>query len=202
MSEETIEQTFQVSEPARLKLSNIRGSVEIQPGESGVITVTAVKHQVNGVGKHTSIEMSQAEDGTVVVETHHQEGAWRIFNFTTPAKVDYQVRVPSACNLRISCVSSSLSIASVSGEFHLNTVSGNMDLQGLSGPLKINSVSGDVIGSRLSGDLELETVSGDIRLSDSDLPGMHGSTVSGNVVLYTPLGAGPYKITSVSGDVQ
>jgi hypothetical protein len=41
MSTETFEQTFQVVEPARLKLSNIRGSVVIQAGEPGTIHVHA-----------------------------------------------------------------------------------------------------------------------------------------------------------------
>ena len=200
MSDEIFEQTFQVAEPARLKLSNIRGSVVIQAGEPGVIAVKATKH--NGGGKQTTVEMSQAGDGGVVVETREPEIAWRLFSLTSPAKVDYLVSVPPSCNLRISCVSSSMHISGVRGEFSFNTVSGDMDLQNLSGPLKINSVSGDVTGSHLSGELSLDTVSGNIRLDDSDLTGVHGSTVSGDLLLHTALGAGPYKLNSVSGDVS
>ena len=44
MSQETIEQTFEVPTPAQLKLENVRGSVVIQPGEDDQIQVTAVKH--------------------------------------------------------------------------------------------------------------------------------------------------------------
>ena len=147
MSDEIFEQTFQVAEPARLKLSNIRGSVEIQAGDPGTIHVHASKH--NGSSRQTTIEMSQAEDGSVVVETREPEGVSRLLSFTSPAKVDYQVSVPPSCNLSISCVSSSMSIRGVSGEFSLNTVSGSMDLQQLSGPFKIHSVSGDVTGAGL-----------------------------------------------------
>ena len=200
MSEEIIEQTFQVADPARLKLSNIRGSVEIKAGKPGVISVRAVKH--NGSAKNTTVEMSQGDDGSVTVETRQPDISWRIFGYSSPAKVDYTVGVPPACSLRVSCVSSSLSIRGVSGEFTLNTVSGEISLHELSGPLKINSVSGDITGAHLSGELSLETVSGDIRLTDSDLPGVHGSTVSGNLSLQTPLGPGPYKLSSVSGDVH
>jgi hypothetical protein len=202
MSEDTIVQTFQVAEPARLKLSNIRGSVEIQPGEPGLIVVTAVKHG-NGSSRQTTIEMSQCQDGTVVVETRHDEGVWRIFNFTSPTRVDYTVRVPPTCILRVSVVSSSLSIrGGLTGEFSLNTVSGSIRLQDLVGSLKINSVSGDITGLRLSSDLSIETVSGDVRLNESDLPSLQGNTVSGDLSLHTSLGVGPYKISSVSGDVQ
>jgi hypothetical protein len=48
MSQETIEQTFQVPTPAKLKLENVRGSVVIQPAEDGLIRVTAVKHLKTG----------------------------------------------------------------------------------------------------------------------------------------------------------
>ena len=199
MSTEIFEQTFQVAEPARLKLSNIRGSVEIHAGEPGTIHVHATRH--NGSDKQTTIEMSQAEDGSVVVETREPEG-WRLFNFSSSAKVDYTVSVPPACKLSVSCVSSSLSIRGVSGVCTLKTVSGSMDLNMLAGPFKINSVSGDISGAGLSGALELDTVSGDVRLSESDVPSVHGSTVSGNLNLQTALGAGPYKLNSVSGDVS
>ncbi len=199
MSSETFEQTFQVAEPARLKLSNIRGSVEIQAGESGTISVQATKH--NGGDKHTTIEMSQAEDGTVVVETREPEGGWRWLGFSSPAKVDYKVSVPAACNLSVSCISSSLSVQGIGGEFSFRTVSGGVDLQQLNGPFKINSVSGDIRGAGLSGTVELETVSGDVRMNESDLSSVRGTTVSGDLHLQTALGDGPYKIRSVSGDV-
>jgi hypothetical protein len=199
MSTEIFEQTFQVTEPARLKLSNIRGSVEIQAGDSGTIHVHATKH--NGSSKQTTIEMSQAEDGSVLVETREAEG-YRLFNLASPAKVDYIVSVPPACKLSVSCVSSSLSIRGVNGECTFKTVSGSMDLHELAGPFKINSVSGDISGAELSGALDLDTVSGDVRLSKSNLPAVRGSTVSGNLFLQTALGAGPYKLNSVSGDVN
>ena len=200
MSEEILEQTFQVAAPARLKLSNIRGSVEIQAGDPGVISVHAVKH--NGSDRQTTIEMSQAEDGTVVIETREPEAIRRLLNFSSPAKVDYKVSVPPSCSLRISCVSSSMSMTGISGDFSLHTVSGSVSLQQLTGPMKINSVSGNVTGTQLTGELSLETVSGDIRLDDSDLPSVHGSTVSGDLYLHTALGGGPYKLNSVSGDVH
>ena len=198
MSTEIFEQTFQVTEPARLKLSNVRGSVEIQAGEPGKIHVHATKH--NGSGKQTTVEMSQEQDGSVVVETREAEG-WRLFGLSSPAKVEYKVRVPPACNLSVSCVSSSLSVRGVSGECTLKTVSGGMELEQLTGPFKINSVSGDIHGVGLSGIVELDTVSGDFHLSESNLSSVRGSTVSGNLFLQTGLGEGPYKISSVSGDV-
>ena len=48
MSTEIFEHTFEVKVPARLRVSNVRGHVDVQPGEEGIISVTAAKHQGSG----------------------------------------------------------------------------------------------------------------------------------------------------------
>jgi hypothetical protein len=200
MSEEKIEQTFNVTAPAHLKISNIRGSVTVQAGEAGIIAVSAVKH--DGSGSRTEVYIAQAEDGKVLVETRHPDGIFSFFSFSHPCRVDYVVHAPAGTVLNVSCVSSSLAVEGLEGEFDLHTVSGAVDLNALSGLLKINSVSGDVSGAGLSGALQLETVSGDVRLGEANLPSAEVSTVSGNITLQTPLAGGPYHFNSVSGDVQ
>ena len=49
MSTATFEHTFEVEAPARLKVSNIRGHVDVQPGEDGIIRITVVKHKSSGI---------------------------------------------------------------------------------------------------------------------------------------------------------
>jgi hypothetical protein len=201
MSQETLEQAFTVAVPACLSVSNIRGSVTVLPGDEGQISVTAVKHTHTGDAQRTEIELSQAEDGSVKVATHYREGFWLMVFGSKPCKVDYTVRAPKNCSLKLSGVSNSASVEGLEGEFHFSTVSGELTLKDLSGPLKLNTVSGDVIGERVNGALKVETVSGDLRLSESNLPSADISTVSGDLHLHTPLGDGPYHFHSVSGDV-
>lgn len=55
MSQETIEQTFIVEGPAQLTVINIRGRIDIQPGEDGKISVSAVKHMKSGNAARTEI---------------------------------------------------------------------------------------------------------------------------------------------------
>ncbi|MBL6981300.1 MAG: hypothetical protein ISR58_08925, partial [Anaerolineales bacterium] len=55
MSEEIIERSFSVDSPARLKLSNIRGTVNISPGDEDAISVTAVKHLNSGNADRTEV---------------------------------------------------------------------------------------------------------------------------------------------------
>ena len=199
MSEETIEKTFQVADPARLIISNIRGSIIIEPGEAGVIEVRAVKHD-NFNSDRFTVEMSQADDGTVRVETRSYE-SW--FGFMShPPKVDYSVRTPQCTNLKASCVSSTLNVSGLKGVFKFKTVSGDMHLEKLNGPFKLDAVSGNVTGSNLAGTLELKTVSGRVYLSDSAFPSALTSTVSGDLILQTSISDGPYQFKSVSGSVR
>jgi hypothetical protein len=202
MSQETIEKTFPVTVPARLKLSNIRGSVQIEAGEDGLISVSATKHLNSGNASRTEILMSQAEDGKVIVETKYGDWFFSFFNFSSPCKVDYVVRVPHSCEIDTSGVSNSLLIQSVEGGFNISTVSGEMSFKDLRGDLHLSSVSGNVSGEDLSGKLHLNTVSGDVRLAGGDLSQGKVSTVSGDIQIRTAMAKGPYTFKSVSGDVH
>lgn len=201
MSQETIDKTFNVDAPARLTLSNIRGSVEILPGEDNIIHVTAVKHIHNGDNEQTKIAITQIDSNHVSVKTNYRNG--RIsFPTRKPCKVEYKVRVPKACSVKLSGVSNTTAIQGVEGEMIFKTVSGPITLEDISGPIKINSVSGRVSGKQVSGPLAFNTVSGKIRMQASHFPSIDGHTVSGNINIQTPIAEGPYHFNSVSGEVD
>ena len=98
---EIIEKNFVVGSPAHLDLRNIRGSVEIHPGEEGVIRVSATKDATSGDAKGTEIKLSQGADGTVKIATRFPEGAWSWLFGSFPCRVDYVVQVPRKCTLKI-----------------------------------------------------------------------------------------------------
>ncbi len=202
MSQEKIEKSFAVAAPARLNLRNIRGSVDIRPGETGALSVTAIKQTDSGDAKGTEIELSQASDGTVTAATHFPEGWWVWMTGSKPCKVDYIVKVPRGCSLKVRGVSNSVVVQGLTGDFDFNTVSGDLTLRDLTGPLRINSVSGDVSGAGVSGALRVDTVSGNVKLDSSNLTSVSAKTVSGNLSLQTTLADGSYKFNSVSGDVR
>ncbi|MCL4504479.1 MAG: DUF4097 family beta strand repeat-containing protein [Chloroflexi bacterium] len=200
MEQENIERRFEVTRPASLTLANISGSVDIQTGDDGVITVTAVKSQ-NGDAEHTRIEMNQNSAGAVSVITEYGESFWRFFG-QHPSDVAYTMRVPRDCSLQLKCVSSHGQVKGLNGKLDLSGVSGDLALEGLSGAIKVNMVSGNLSASQLTGTAEIETVSGQVDLHACNFESLRLSTVSGRVTLETPLGAGPYKLHSVSGNVQ
>lgn len=199
MSDESIEKTFQVSTPARVIISNIRGSITVQPGAADAVQVKAEKHGSFDNEKYT-IDMGQDTDGTVHIATRAHE---TLLGFLShPPKVDYTLHVPQDVHLEASGVSSSVIVNGLKGVFKLKTVSGDIELADLSGPFKLNSVSGSTSGVRLSGPLELDSVSGRVKMQESNFPIAEASSVSGDMFLQTALADGPYSFGSVSGDVR
>ena len=86
MVQEQIKHVFNVPEPSRLILSNIRGSVDIQTGDDTSILVTAIKHPDTGDAEHTEIFISQRADDTVTVKTRYRAKSWFLFPRKHPCK--------------------------------------------------------------------------------------------------------------------
>lgn len=202
MSQETIQKTFQVSSSARVDLANIRGSVDVRPGDGNLVEVTAIKYTESGDADATEIELSQLADGSVKIATHFPEGWWLWLVGSKPCRVDYIVKVPQSSKLRLKGVENSLVVDGLEGEFHISSVSGDLALRTLTGPMRVNTVSGDVSISKLSGAFDFVTVSGDLDLSEGNLVSINAKTVSGNLSIQTSLSDGPYRFDSVSGDVR
>jgi len=202
MNSESREFTFNVSSPAKLKLGNISGSVVIEPGDDGIIRVMAEKHSGRGDAETTKIECVQAEDGSVSIETRYSDPSSSFLFGEQVCDVDYVVKIPQICSLKINGVSNSLNVSNLEGDFNFKTVSGDVTMEALKGPLTIDSVSGDLSGTTLSGPSHLKSVSGDINLQNSDLISAYVNTVSGDVNLQTGLDKGPYKFNAVSGDIR
>jgi hypothetical protein len=197
----TLERKFDVSGQARLTLANISGSVDIQPGDDGVIMVVAEIDNQSGDAERTRVDIEQAADGSVTAKTDYGESFWRWFG-QRPCDVDYTVRVPRNCKLQVKCVSSRAAVRGLAGQFDLNTVSGDLTLAELSGSLKANLVSGGLSAEQLNGPADVETVSGRVELRASQFESLRISTVSGRIIAETALSNGPYRFHSVSGDVR
>jgi hypothetical protein len=161
----------------------------------------------DGNREHTVVDIGQAPDGTVTVETRFPDGGrgWLgMLGLRQPCRVDYTVRVPAACAVELSLVESEAYVQGLAGDFSFHTVSGSVRLADLTGSLRVHTVSGNVAGERIvaTGPVHLSTVSGAVTLLASHLPAVTATTVSGGLNLETRLGPGPYVFTSVSGDIR
>jgi hypothetical protein len=178
---------------ARLELTNIRGQVEIRPGETGVIQITAIKHTETGDASSTEIELSQSESGAVTAAARFPDGWWSWLLGSTPCKVDFLVKMPREASLKLRGVSNNVLVEGLNGDFDIKTVSGDLTLTNLSGSLRLDAVSGDVAAEKLNSDVHLTVVSGDVRVLDSHLASVKANTTSGNLAFETDLAAGPYS---------
>ncbi|MFU8773587.1 MAG: hypothetical protein ACNA8H_14365 [Anaerolineales bacterium] len=202
MTQKILERTFQVPSPARLELENIRGSVDIQPGDDGIINIFAIKHLESGDAERTKIILEQNRDGSIRVHTQYPEKFTLFFQNSRPCKVDYRVKVPAACSISLAGVSNTTSISGVSGQMSVKSVSGKVILSEIDGKITIRSVSGSISGKALTGQLFVDVVSGSTKILNSILESAVTSTVSGGVYLETSLGIGPYRFKSISGNVN
>jgi DUF4097 and DUF4098 domain-containing protein YvlB len=220
MSEEKMEQLFQVKAPARLVVKNIRGSVTINPGEETSLQVTAIKQVDSGDAELTRVELTQDADGTVEAVARYPEDTFGWIAGKKPCEVDFIIQAPSKCSTKVKVVSSVVSITGLEGEmechtvsgdlvlhdlagsFTIRTVSGDVEMEKVSGSMDIHTVSGDVAGKHISGEQKLDSVSGDFELKESTLPSVQSKSISGGYKLETPLTDGPYQFHTVSGDVK
>jgi hypothetical protein len=199
---ESMEKTFNVSSPASLSVGNVSGSVDISTGEEGIIRVSAIKRPNSGDEKGTEIELTQEGDGTVKAATHYPDGGWAWMFGSHPCDVDYVIKAPRRCSIRVNGVSSTVRVDGFDGEVTVNTVSGEITLGTLNGSTRIHTVSGDVDGKSLNGTFGADTVSGDVLLKECSLGSIKGKSVSGDMRITSPLAEGPYDFKSVSGDVR
>jgi len=202
MGIETIERTFTVGTPAQVRIANIRGQVHVQAGEDGLVHITAVKHPEDGDSGRTEVCIGQGGDGQVWAETRFHGRRWHLFGTGRPARVDYTVHVPRDCHLRVAVVSSSIHVEGLRGQIELHSVSGDMTLDDLGDQIEVQTVSGDARGQNLAGRARLKAISGRIHVNASHLTAAEAETVSGDIALEMPLGEGPYRFKSVSGDVR
>jgi len=199
---ESIEKKFSVSSPARLSVNNMRGSVEIHPGEEGVLLVTAIKKEHSGDEKRTEIEITQEADGAVKIATRFPDGGWNWMFGSQPCEVDYIVQAPRQCSLKLNGVSNTVLAEGFEGAVSVNSVSGEIALHNLTGAVRIHTVSGDTDGESITGSLDLNTISGDVTVKESALSAITANSVSGDMHIRTPLVEGPFRFKSVSGDVR
>lgn len=202
MSTETIEHLFNVEKPARLKVSNVRGHVDIRPGDDGIIHITAVKHNSSSNNEKNQIIIGQESDGLVVAEAKYENSVTNWFGLNKPCRVDFTIRVPEACSVKLNCVSSSAAIQGLEGDFNFQGVSGKLELSNLKGAFDIGSVSGKLNAEQLVGPIDVNNVSGKVHISDSQIPTLVGKSVSGSAIIETPLTDGPYEFKSVSGNLS
>jgi hypothetical protein len=99
--------------------------------------------------------------------------------------------------------SGDIELNGISGQVDALTASGAIQLSNITGHMAVNTASGDVQVTNAQGSLMLRTASGDVEISDSAMTDWTLTAASGDMDVQAALvGAGPYRIQTVNGDID
>lgn len=213
-----ISETRDVNADARIDVSNVRGSVDINAWDENRVSITGTL----GNGSKGLMVEGDAARLSIKVKGNSDSGWFHWGSDSQMEDSNLVIRVPRAAELAIETVSADINASGTSGRsLTVDTVSGKVRLDTQAKSLEIDSVSGDVevtgAGDRaeietVSGDvnlradlaeLSLETISGDITAASQNWRTFSGSTVSGSIDLRgTPQPGARFEADSMSGDVN
>jgi hypothetical protein len=144
----------------------------------------------------------------IVDETDNPDPVGKLFTRIFRGHGDYELNLeaelPVQTRLRLSGVSSDVTVTDLHGEQRYNTVSGDLSVVNAGGSVRLETVSGDA-SVRADEPLELhaQTVSGDLNILTPTLRSLRANTVSGDVQLEAELDpTGDFRVETVSGDMS
>src|SRR6266480_4547888 len=155
--------TFQIMEHARLVINNGAGTVSIRRGEEGMVSVTATK-RASGIGINAErMQINYNHYGDMLDISSRM--AWSILQFGLRT-VDYEITVPSSCDVQLQNGSGRVAVQGTSGEIRVRTGSGRVDAHDLQGRISMKTGSGRIEASNLQGLIDLHTGSSRIILGN------------------------------------
>jgi DUF4097 and DUF4098 domain-containing protein YvlB len=153
------------------------GAVLVESHEETYVDVEAVVHVWSDMAAEADEAASLVERGIeqdrhrVIVRAPQmpQTEGWSLWGGKRGSRVDYTVRVPLKCAVRVLAKSGRVRIAGTEGRVHLESGSGRCSVEDVtgdvtviarSGSLLIERVRGDVVAEARSGRIEVHNVSG------------------------------------------
>lgn len=162
---EELRQTYQLSANARVELSNINGSIEIETAEGNTaeLRITSYSHSPNP----RKLNVEQTASSLSVRGEARRKGDGRDgMNFDNTS-YRIQLKLPRRVSLTVNGASDSVRVGEIDGAIRLSNVSGSVGVAQAAGSAEVSQVSGSVTlnMSRLgAGGVRVENVSGKVAL--------------------------------------
>lgn len=192
-----IRKTFPITLGARVEVSSIRGSVEIETANIEVAEV----HIVRSARSRADLEQHRIDiESTpqrLVIRGEQQQR-------TSGPDVRHQVmlKLPLRVELSVRSISGYARIGDVDGQLIVNSISGSLSVGAVDGQVQVSSVSGDVDIGQVNQPVEIKSVSGNVNI-DQVVGFLDVSSVSGALsAVISKLGPRGVQINSVSGQVE
>jgi hypothetical protein len=158
MYRERVEERFEVGDEPTLDIENFAGSVTIQPGETGVIRVVAVK-KANSRNRMDRVKVTMSERGDgVVIETRMSPPA-------SNASVELEITAPADSRVQLQTGAGTVNVRGITGPIDVESGAGQVELRGARGPVAVDLGAGQIIYEGTpSGDCYFSTGAGEITL--------------------------------------
>jgi hypothetical protein len=179
-----------LSADGRVRVETVSGSVRVQNGEPGEVSVTGA------ISEGLKFEISGSNDDVLVRVKWPERHRWRSHD----DECRLEIRMPATASVKAEAVSASVDVSGIDGEVEVQTVSGEIEVRGDPERLAAESVSGGITCDVGSGRVRCEAVSGDVRARTGGGE-IEATTVSGRVDVQGETFES-VQVESVSGDID
>jgi len=205
-----IDQTHGVDADTLIRVSNIKGEVEIEVGDANEVRITGTLGDgveelwVNGGGERLDIEVRQPRNSRRVEATRLKLQIPRGASVEVDTvSADVRVEGLGGARAQVETVSGDVDIAADPERVGVKTVSGDIELKSTSQRTELETVSGDIDVVEVGEELSVTTVSGELLISSKPLSVAHFESISGDMEINTSLKPrARLSISSLSGDVE
>jgi hypothetical protein len=157
--------TFPVTGPINLLVRVGRGSLRVSAVDNladASVTVTP-RPGAADIADRTSVELG---GGTLSVISTRPGGIFNLFNARGHEAVDIEITVPSGTPLKISSMTSDITVTGRSGHCDLETGSSAVSAEFIDGDLRLRTGRGDCRIERVSGSAQIHAGSGTAQLGE------------------------------------
>lgn len=165
---------FETDGSPQVSITNVNGSVRVEgtDGKTASVEVT----QEGSEEERAKFPVKVEQDGDEISIHLCCGSCGKSFkSCNNPIPTHFVVKVPRESSLEVSSVDASVNVSGVTGAQEVNAVSGAVDLKGSRGKLEVSSVSGNVVlAPDALKETEVNTVSGDVKMK---LPRGAGASV-------------------------
>ena len=148
------------------------GAVLVESHEEAYVDVEAVVHVWSDMAAEAD-EAASLVDRGIEQDLHRvivrapmlpQTEGWSLWGGKRGSRVDYTVRVPLKCAVRVLAKSGRVHIARTEGRVHLESASGRCSVEDVTGDVTVIARSGSLLIERVRGDVVAEARSGRIEV--------------------------------------
>jgi DUF4097 and DUF4098 domain-containing protein YvlB len=205
----TQEESFQVSGPAILDLTNTFGSIQINGGSAFSDTI-AISAELTAWGtnideanqnlENLNVNMAQSGD-TVTVKVEEPQ------NVRFASEVDFTIDVPVETTLVVRTRNGAVTVSGTQGKADLSSDFGAIQVTDLRGGLAAHSRNGRISARRIqlledgNGDVDLQSDFGDVTLEDATTQEVSLTSRNGALTLTNVNASGPVNLNSDFGSI-